>query len=206
MRFELQVSKVEALWSTKEHQVFITPCLYKELFNHSVAACIVQLLLSCWEHLAVNTVVIPEGSTGTLSFSGGSSRVWDFARSLCGELRYFLPLRLSHSKIPVNKYQTFCPPSSICCRIFLRWCLPDIDSQCLLCAQPTSPHQAGLQWQWALCCWAPGLCSGTTALSLPGGSQYLVSSIYLKADKQGPQSSWRGLFAYKLTGNSAVSH
>lgn len=52
------------------------------LFSHSVAACIVQLLFYCWEHIAVDNV-IPEGNTAILSFLR-KSWLWDAAKScLC---------------------------------------------------------------------------------------------------------------------------
>lgn len=79
------------------------------------------------------------------------SWAWGSARSLCGELRYFLCLYLSHCN--TSKYVTiFCLLISICSAIFaLRLFSQHDEDPCFLSSKTTSSKLAVRLW-WAMCC------------------------------------------------------
>lgn len=164
-----------------------------------------QLLFCCWEHLAVDTEVVPAGNTDTLF---RRSWAWGAASSLCGELRYFLCLYLSHYN--TSKYATnFCLLTSICSAISALWLFSQHDGgPCFLSSKTTSSKLAGRLW-WAVCClyhWQGEWVSHTMALCWADG-QYLVSLIYLKSAKLGSKclSGWCFVCLW-VTGNSTVSN
>lgn len=72
MRFELGVSKVQALWCTKEHQDFITLCLYKK------SCSTIQLLLVLWScYFTAENILL-----STMSYLKETLAHWAFQEEL----------------------------------------------------------------------------------------------------------------------------
>lgn len=145
-----------------------------------------QLLFCCWEHLAVDTEVVPAGNTNTLSFSGEAG-LGDLPDPGVESWGIFSACTFPLT-IHLNAQQIFvCSPAPVL--QFLHYdsfpnmmkvhvsCLPKpplqssqwgCDGQC---AVWITGRVFGSLTQWLFLCWAD--------------SQYLVSLIYLKSAKLG---------------------
>lgn len=137
------------------------------------------------------------------------SWAWGSARFLCGELRYFLCLYLSHYT-PCKCVTNFCLLTSICSAIFTWGLFSQYDeSPCFLSSKTTSSKLAVRLWWAVLSGSLAGVwVSHTMALSLL--SWWLVSGqphLFKSQPSWDHSAGGEGaLFDYKLTGNLAVSN